>query len=619
MQKINADEIEIVRLVVRDYPNRTSRIRLSIELIGLSSELYDVSALIEQNADQIRSKYLAWVFELGQISILGKPIYELLKLDHRVNLWEMSTLAEKSIWKTPEILDALQIIVLQEHIYRLKPSIIEIHSSNSKLLEIVSATCIKIGSEFREHSNQKLHHRISVAKSSELSTLNSIIELLKFRIRRLPFRFLRNSKLNKNSTSHFLLTSYFDNYSLNISGGANSFTSNYFGNLPEEIIRAGKRNSWLHIFPNSDSISQNIRNVHILNKLNSQNSLTQQHFALEKFVSTRLLMRAFSLWRKISSNNSEISKAIEFTSSDGVWLAPLFRNHWADSISGRTALRNIIWSLLFEKFFSNAPDFSTCVYLQENQSWEVALINEWNHFSNGTVIGFPHASVRFWDLRYFYDFRQFTVPLKTPVYPDFTVANGNYAQIQLIDGNIPRDKIVLAEGLRYLQQNSISRNIQTLKFEVLVIGEYDFSYMSEFSTWLSRQPFLLQEDLTITVKPHPNHSLDSADFYPLRVEFSNRSLAEMLPEVDLVIAGGMTSAAVDAYIASIPLLTFQTSGDVNLGPLRGIEVVTCSSNSVIDLDLINTAKAFAANKNTDQYFFRDKDIPRWRHLLKLEE
>jgi surface carbohydrate biosynthesis protein (TIGR04326 family) len=141
--------------------------------------------------------------------------------------------------------------------------------------------------------------------------------------------------------------------------------------------------------------------------------------------------------------------------------------------------------------------------------------------------------------------------------------------------------------------------------------------MTEFSAWLSRQEYLFQDGVKITVKSHPNHLLGSADFDPLSVEFSNRSLSELLSEVDLVIAGGMTTAAVDTYIAAVPLLTFQSSGDVNLGPLRGIEVLNCSSNSVIDSELIKDAQYLATIRNGYQYFYTDKNLSRWKHLLKL--
>ena len=42
------------------------------------------------------------------------------------------------------------------------------------------------------------------------------------------------------------------------------------------------------------------------------------------------------------------------------------------------------------------------IYLQENQPWEFALIQLWKKLNHNTLVGFPHSSVRYWDLRHYF-------------------------------------------------------------------------------------------------------------------------------------------------------------------------------------------------------------------------
>ena len=54
----------------------------------------------------------------------------------------------------------------------------------------------------------------------------------------------------------------------------------------------------------------------------------------------------------------------------------------------------------------------------------IPLCQNWRLASLGTLIGVPHTSIRFWDLRYFYDTRSF---LQLP-FPDLIAVNGPHAK-----------------------------------------------------------------------------------------------------------------------------------------------------------------------------------------------
>ena len=70
---------------------------------------------------------------------------------------------------------------------------------------------------------------------------------------------------------------------------------------------------------------------------------------------------------------------------------------------GSAAVINLLWIELFDQALRDAPRQDKGFYLCENQGWERAFIHAWRKHGHGELIAVPHATVRFWDLRYFAD------------------------------------------------------------------------------------------------------------------------------------------------------------------------------------------------------------------------
>ena len=76
-------------------------------------------------------------------------------------------------------------------------------------------------------------------------------------------------------------------------------------------------------------------------------------------------------------------------------------------MSGQIAMSNILFLNLFESALGALPTQRLGVYLQENQSWEFALIQTWKAARHGRLVGSQHSTVRYWDLRYYFDSRSY--------------------------------------------------------------------------------------------------------------------------------------------------------------------------------------------------------------------
>ena len=77
------------------------------------------------------------------------------------------------------------------------------------------------------------------------------------------------------------------------------------------------------------------------------------------------------------------------------------KENWYSDFCGSNLILNLLWFRLFETALTEIPYQSYGLYLNENQSWERALIYAWNKNKHGHLIAVQHSTVRFWDLRYF--------------------------------------------------------------------------------------------------------------------------------------------------------------------------------------------------------------------------
>ena len=118
---------------------------------------------------------------------------------------------------------------------------------------------------------------------------------------------------------------------------------------------------------------------------------------------------------------------------------------------GPVAISNALFLNLFEQVLKSQSYQKMGFYLLENQAWERALIYAWKASGHGDLIGVQHSTVRYWDLRYFSDFRNYErkncndMPI-----PDRVALNGKVSITAYRDGGYPENMLVEVEALRYL-------------------------------------------------------------------------------------------------------------------------------------------------------------------------
>ena len=79
------------------------------------SNAVSIPLLVEKDSDQLRSRYLKLVYELGEMSVNNTTLCESLELRSGFSYWWMTLLVEKSNWaKSPSITDAIRLFAFDD-------------------------------------------------------------------------------------------------------------------------------------------------------------------------------------------------------------------------------------------------------------------------------------------------------------------------------------------------------------------------------------------------------------------------------------------------------------------------------------------------------------------------
>jgi len=150
----------------------------------------------------------------------------------------------------------------------------------------------------------------------------------------------------------------------------------------------------------------------------------------------------------------------------------------------------------------------------------------------------------------------------------------------------------------------------------MVVGDFLLRNTQLQMRLLEKTARMLPENTRIIVKPHPLCPICAEDYPSLDMEVSVESIANLLQSSDVVYASSMTSAAVDAYCAGVPVVCVLDLNTLNLSPLRGRPgALFASTPEELASKLISAAGAPPYAGKREDFFTLDRKLPRWRALL----
>lgn len=589
------------------------------------ADAISMPTLVEDQADTLKKRYLAWIYELGETRLGSKRLIDHLEVRPGFSYWWMTLLAEKSPSKSPRIFDAVKFFALEDIRNLLQPNRLILISSDPAIISTFKRWCQNIGIHFETHKPKSISTPISFTKRLyhllPYST-QAAIWLVRYLSQRWPLK--QTSQASQIPLDSELL---FIDYFLNLDRSAftkGQFSSNYWTHLVEAFRRSKTKVNWLHMYFQHDAVPTSRYATALIHRFNHTSAGFQTHLFVDSPLSVSLLFAAgrdyISLvkksWvlRKISQHFRPRSSKLD--------LWPLFEQSWLDSMGGATAIWNFIALNLLERVMTRLPHQRLGAYLLENQGWEMALIHAWQASGHGKLIGVCHTTIRYWDLRYFHDPRSYArrtnnnLPL-----PDRIALNGPAAVDAYADGGYPESRIVEVEALRYLYLAN-NRRPRSPKLDlgaalrVLVCGDILPEVNRHTMGLLRKAAAHLPAHTRYIVIPHPGCPIKANDYPSLPLEMTHAALGELFDDCDVVFTSNSTSATVDAYCYGIPVVEAVRSSAFNMSALRSLHgVVHVSDPTTLARALLDANRR--KSPVIQPYFWLDAGLPRWRKLLSL--
>ncbi len=149
---------------------------------------------------------------------------------------------------------------------------------------------------------------------------------------------------------------------------------------------------------------------------------------------------------------------------------------------------------------------------------------------------------------------------------------------------------------------------------LLVLGDITPAATRAMLQTLDSLPEEMLSKIKIVVKPHPNNPVQKSDYPDLPFTLIDVPLSDILNEVDIAYGASPTSANLDAFLVGVPIIVHQAKGQLNFSPLRGRSGIRFVS-SAEDLGSALSTISKRSVIETEEYFWLDRGLPRWRELL----
>jgi surface carbohydrate biosynthesis protein (TIGR04326 family) len=588
---------------------------------------------LEDHAERLRAKYLAFIHDLGEARVGEKRIIDHLEMGEGFSFWWMTELAEKSPFKSPQIYGCLRLLALEEILLEKKPSGLTLASADRNLARAIEKLCQNLRIEFvwqsckpsRKFSRRKLYDALPYP-------IQGLIGLVRHLGLRWPLRRLQKPQWFSDKNATFLCA-YFSHLD-QASCAQGRFHSRQWEVLPEWLHGHGGRTNWIHHFLFSAAVPDVRTGLSWLRLFNREAEQQGYHAFLDTYLTWGIVVRVLKNWIWLNTIAWRLRRvdAVFYPTGSAVWLWPVLRGNWQASLNGSVAINNCLWLELFDAALKDIPHQERGLYIWENQGWERALLRAWRKHQHGKITGVQHATVPFWHLNNFHDRRSYESGQNCPMpLPDRLAVNGPVPFKAFVGAGYPVEQLVEVEALRYLK---LTRTDATpvldsmnplagkqpipgsLGVRVIVLGDFVPAIVRSFLRLLEEATKLLPSSYQFTFKPHPACAVRLADYPDLRADETTEALDRILEKYDMALATNSTSASVDAYMAGLPVIIALDGADLNLSPLRGqpgVRFVRTPSELVEALSAPGLGATTHAEQNN--FFFLDSELPRWKQLL----
>ncbi len=571
---------------------------------------------IETNGDRLKERILSFINQIGSSEIDGKTVIEHLTIAPNFSYWWMTLLACKRWNDSSRLIDAVKLIAFEEVLLDEKISKISINNGDRELKIIIKEWCQSNSLHFHDISAGSRLPGLRETKAKLIPLpIRAIIALVRtILIRRElgPRQPLVDTEVDTLFIDHFARFN-------RESAERGEFVSGFW----DPLLEHGKESRptvFLHNFVRTSDTPRLSVASDLIRKLNL-NSDNRQHQLLDSPMGLRTVIQILAIYSRLLMARFRMRKVRDqFTPRDSdLNLWPLFRREWSDSLSGSTAMSHSILITDIERFSDVLPSCKHIIYLMENQPWEMAILQIFRNRRQETLIGYPHSTIRFWDLRYWTAKQNSGLSSFAPQpTPHEVAANGPHARLSLESSGFRFQRIVDVEALSYLYlEHPDKLIIDDSRQRVLVLGDFFPTQNLALLELLGEVDADLLSRFVITFKAHPLCRVDGSWMSTLKMKTDIRPLAEQLRDCDIVLSTNGTSASAEAYQFGARVITILNGNTPNFSPLRDTPGAHFVSSSK-ELEEALETQSVSPRLGGDDYFWVDNLLTRWRKLLSIE-
>lgn len=529
--------------------------------------------IVEKNSDVLRARYLAWIYELGESKIAGKRVIDHLSIRPEFSYWWTSSLAQKfNCSGTSQINNSIKALALESLFVGTNFKSVILNSENIILANVISGFCLKKNINFEFHKIKSVQKIIPSKLLLRLlpGSIVALIYLVRYVFRTAPLYFSNRFNTFKNigDVMFFDVLVHLDKQVFK----DGRFRSNYWTSLVNKLHEAGVKSNWTHLFFKHPAVPSISKAFGLMNKFTFSSKGSELHSLLEQPLTMKMLTTIASDFFKIMRSMKKLKSISKIRPADSdIDLWPFHEGDWRRSLCGSEAIDICIKLSCFTDLLCAIPKQRLGIYIAENQPWEMVLIYAWKHNGHGRLIGSPHTTIRYWDLRYFHDSRSYNIKkINDMPLPDFLAVNGPVAKKIMLKNFYPTQKLIEVEALRFLYLDQRLKKLKRSKHKdqlrVLICGDFETKTTQTMLEWMQHVSQVLPNRILFIFKPHPAYYLKNSDLF--RMETSNESLPALLASSDIVFTSNITSAAVDAYCSGLPVVQMLDATQFNTSPLR---------------------------------------------------
>ena len=541
------------------------------------SELKSILEVVEENRDLVRKSYFDWVEALGIRLEENQPLFKSFNLLNGANYWFFTALHEKNNYSASFMVnEVLKLIALEKFVINQQTDLIEYFGNDSCVREILRDFSSERGINFLSSNNQNRKPKVGRLWANFLNfflAVKSTVWLFIRLINRFPLRNVGVSNLERNENASI----FFSYFSEPMSGSylPSLFQSKYWGLLPNQLSEIERPSTWVHIFPDELNVGKCLKYSQQFKALN-RSSTNQVHTSLESFITCKVILAVFRDWFRIKRSSYQVEKLISQSKISGFRVWNLYSREWQADTRGIGSMGKLLNLHLQQAAVSKAKTPARLFYLFEGQSWEAALNFAWRKISDAKIYAVQHATIRFWDMRYFNNHQNTAFAQKHSIYsPDLMLLNGSLAELQVRKANFDNCRFQKVEALRYSSLHHFRsherKNDYSTGVRLLIVGGFLSSENLRMAAIVTTALAKLSGNYEIILKPHPATPFDSTLFNNLRVEVAHNSIETLCERIDIVLLPSSSSACLDVSVMQIPFLIIDTNSTLDFSPLLGLE------------------------------------------------